>query len=187
MCRLTMLTTWGRPATALRSSLCATLSSLLLCPVITSHFSVSKLSVPSAHQWVHQVSHSSLLLALWLGNSLKSLSRGQHRTYLSCFHFLRDHCPLLPSSQHLVNCRFMSIVFWVCGCCCFRWEVKFNPYDSLLARSHTLYSHADVFLCWPVLLPPVLWAPSRQGCADAKGFRTMFVLFIKSANVCWIK
>ena len=59
------------------------------------------------------------------GNSLKAVSRGNHRAYLLYLPLLKDHCPSLPDVQCLKNHCSIYIVwdFTVLSDWCFIWSL----------------------------------------------------------------
>ena len=88
-------------------SLCATLSSLLLCPenLLPSSSWIFRSIVST--QRVHQALHRLPLPGLWPGTSLKSIGWGNQRANFLCFLFLNGRCPSWPDIQCVANSYFV--------------------------------------------------------------------------------
>lgn len=91
---------------ALGFSLCRVFSSLVFCPMNSSHLHLPRFPAPSPQLRVCRAPLGFLVLVPWWANSLKAVSWG-YRARLACFLSLRDHCPLLTNAWCLKNHCFL--------------------------------------------------------------------------------
>ena len=94
-------------------SLCAALSSPLVCPTNSSHLVLPGLLASSSQFRESSRLHLASPPCTWLGHFLKAVTWDNHRAHLICFPLLRDHCAFLPCVQCLQNHYFLFVWFWI--------------------------------------------------------------------------